>query len=168
MAAPTVTLDFPVPGRLGNTVVGVLSGSVNISSYDTAHPEVTGITHHFLSGGFLKVAVSGLSSNGYLVYWDSTTKSFKAYTSGSVTAGTITASGTVNMSAGSAGSGGVADVMAVSGTALVTSGGHATITGATFTGSPSTLSGVTAGAGAEASASTNVGTVGFIAVGQRG
>lgn len=85
MAVPTVTLDFPNPARLGNTPMGVLSGQVEIESYDTAHPEVAVITNRFLDDGKLRVCVNSVSENGYFVAWDKTTLSFKAYT----TAGTV-------------------------------------------------------------------------------
>lgn len=97
MAAPTVTLDYPKPARLGNTAMGVLSGSVDITSYDTAHPEVTAITGHFLPDGLLRVTPNGVSSSGdFLVAWDATSKSFLAY-SAVGTEGTSSASvGTVD------------------------------------------------------------------------
>lgn len=79
MAVPTVALDFPVANRVGNTAMGVLSGKVTISSYDTAHPEVTAISKKFLAGGKLQVIPEGVSSLGYVVEWDTATKSFKAY-----------------------------------------------------------------------------------------
>lgn len=84
MAAPAVTLDFPFAVRIGNTAMGILSGSVNITSYDDAHPEVTAITGHFKSGGLLRVVCDNVSDTPLFVSWDAVTKSFKVYT----TAGT--------------------------------------------------------------------------------
>lgn len=87
MAAPTITLDTPRPARLGNTQFGVASGLMVMSSYDTAHPEVTSITGMFQSGSVARVCPDGISTGGYALTWDAATKSVKAYvanTSGSV------------------------------------------------------------------------------------
>lgn len=154
MAIPTVTLDTPKPGRLGNSPMGVLSGSVNISSYDTAHPEVTTITKAFLPAGKLRVTVCAFSSNGYIVFWDATSKSFKAYRP----SGTSGAQ-TLNISSGTPATHPLG----------VTSGGGVLVSDASY----ASVGGIsvpsfTAGAGTEATASTNVGTCDFIAVGQLG
>lgn len=85
MAAPTVALDFPRVVRIGNTAMGILSGSVTVTSYDTAHPEVTAITKQFKPGGLLRVFPDAVSTAPRFVTWDSVTKSFKIYT----TAGTV-------------------------------------------------------------------------------
>ena len=39
--AATVTLDTPTPGRLGNTPMGVLSGTCNITNYNTTLAEIS-------------------------------------------------------------------------------------------------------------------------------
>lgn len=85
MAVPSVTLDTPKPSRLGNSVMGVLSGSVNVSSYDTSHPAVSAITGLFIGSGLLRVTPNGLSSSGYLIRWDKASNSFKAYVPGATT-----------------------------------------------------------------------------------
>jgi hypothetical protein len=151
MAAPTVALDYPKPARLGNTPMGVVSGLVTISSYDTAHPAVTAITGVFKPSGLLRVVPNGESSNGYTVRWDHATDSFKAY----LPAGTV-ANPTISAGSGSAGV-----ALGVTSGALTISGGATGVTGVIaggFTGSGAT----------EAGAAANVGTVEFIAVGQLG
>lgn len=86
MAAPTITLDQRFPLGVDAKPFGIISGTAAIASYDTAHPEVTAITGKFRTGT-ARVFCGG-SSNGFLVQWDATTKSFKAYTqtTGSATA----------------------------------------------------------------------------------
>jgi hypothetical protein len=81
MAVPAITLDFPIAQRVGNRVCGLISGSVNITSYDTAHPAVTALTGLFKPSGKLRVSPVGVSSNGYAIRWDNATNSFKAYSS---------------------------------------------------------------------------------------
>lgn len=154
MAVPAVTLDTPRPGRLGNTPMGVLSGSVNISSYDTAHPAVVAITGLFLPSGKLRVAVCGVSSNGYGVTWDPVTKSFKAYkTAGTVSAPVLTiSSGTAaTHPLGVNSAGGV----------IVSDASYGNVGGI----SVPTLTGT---ADSEVAGAVNVGTCDFIAVGQLG
>lgn len=70
MAAPTITLDQPKPIRLGNSPFGIMSGLVNVSTYDTAHPEVTAITGKFKVKP--RVTFSGVSSTLYMPRWDAT------------------------------------------------------------------------------------------------
>lgn len=148
MAVPTVALDFPRPSRLGNTPMGLNSGLVTISSYDTAHPEVIAVTGQFLPGGKLRVAPNGLSSNGYMVFWDAVTKSFKAYK--------LAGTATLNVSSGTPGTHPLG----------VTSGGGVVVSDATY----ASIGGIAFNglAATEASAADNVGTVQFIAVGQLG
>lgn len=153
MAAPTVTLDTPRALRLGNSQFGMVSGAVSVTSYDTAHPEVTAITGHFKSGGTIRVTANGMSTGGYTMYWDHTSKSFKAYQA-TVTVANPTISTTSAAAAGLA--------LGVTSGAIVTSGS-----------SVSGVTGVVQGAVAvtaptEASAAANVGAFDFIAVGQLG
>jgi hypothetical protein len=81
MAVPAVTLDFPIAQRVGNRPCGLISGSINITSYDTAHPALTALTGLFKPSGKLRVVATGVSSNGYVLRWDNATNSFKAYSS---------------------------------------------------------------------------------------
>jgi hypothetical protein len=75
----TTTLDFPKSLRLGNSPMGVLAGRVNVTNYNQTLAEITAITGKFKAGGPLRVVVSGASSTGYLVIWDTTGKSLKAF-----------------------------------------------------------------------------------------
>jgi hypothetical protein len=75
MAVPAVTLDFPIAQRVGNRVCGLISGSVNVTSYDTAHPALTALTGLFKPSGKLRVSPTGVSSNGYSIRWDNATNS---------------------------------------------------------------------------------------------
>lgn len=174
MAVPTTTLDVAAPARLGNTPMGVISGTVNVSSYDTAHPEVTAITGKFIAGGALRVCPNGLSSGGYMIQWDDTSKSFKAYrAAGTVAAGTVTSTGTISSASISMTSAGtVTNPVGVSGAGLVLQGGTANVTSG-ITGSVASTGTVgaqsfTVGSPTEATASANVGTFDFIAVGRIG
>jgi hypothetical protein len=58
MAVPAITLDFPIAQRVGNRVCGLISGSANVTAYDTAHPAVAAITGLFKPSGKLP-GVSG-------------------------------------------------------------------------------------------------------------
>jgi hypothetical protein len=81
MAVPAVTLDFPIAQRVGNRVCGLISGSINVTAYDTAHPALTVLTGLFKPAGKLRVSPVGVSSNGFAIRWDNATNSFKAYSS---------------------------------------------------------------------------------------
>ena len=145
----TVTLDVPRPGRLGNTPMGVIGGSCNLSNYNQTLAEITAITGLFLTGGKLRVIADGLSSNGYVCKWDTTSKAFKAYRQGGGT-GTLTiASGTAATHAvGVSGAGGtlVSDTT-YSGIGTVSTTGTALV---------------------EAASDTDIGTFNFLVVGQLG
>lgn len=151
MAVPAVTLDFPTPARVGNTAMGLLMGTVNISTYDAAHPAVTAITGKFKPSGKLRVVCNGLSSNGYAVQWDPATSSFKAFRA-TVTVGNPTVNTTTNA--------GTATPMYTNGGALTQVAGAAGITGV--------IQGAVAAAAPTEAGAVNVGTVDFIAVGQLG
>jgi hypothetical protein len=81
MAVPAVTLDFPIAQRVGNRVCGLISGSINVTAYDTAHPALTALTGLFKPSGKLRVVVTAVSSLGFVVRWDNATNSFKAFSS---------------------------------------------------------------------------------------
>lgn len=82
--AATASLNLPNPVRIGSSRVGVVFGSVNVTNYNTTLAEITGITGVFRSAP--RVMLGGISSNGYLVKWDSTAKAVKAYKSPLITA----------------------------------------------------------------------------------
>lgn len=168
--AATVTLDTPKPGRLGNTSMGVLSGTVNITNYNSTLVALTAITKAFLPGGKLTVVPNGISSNGFIPTWNAAGSSFRAYAAGSGTVtpsgGSITASAPTITTA--TGNPATAPVGVVTG-ALAQTSGATGITGVqapiitdtrTFTAD--------AGALAQASNDVNVGSFTFIAVGQLG
>jgi hypothetical protein len=152
MAAPTVTLDTPTALRIGNGQFGVLSGSVTVAAYDTAHPEVTAITGKFKSSALLRVMAAGLSTNGYAINWDHTTKSFKANRA-AVTVANPTISTTSAAAAGLA--------LGVTSGAIVTSG-------SAVTGITGVVQGAVAVAAPTEAGAVNVGTFDFIAIGQLG
>lgn len=147
--AATVTLDAPKPGRLGNTPMGVLSGTCNLTNYNTTQAEITTITKAFLTGGKLRVVADGLSSLGYVCKWDTTAKAFKAYRQGGGT-------GTITTSSGNP----ATHPLGVTGASgsLVSDTIYTGVTGVVTTGA----------ALVEAASDTNIGTFNFIIVGQLG
>lgn len=147
--AATVTLDTPRPGRLGNTPMGVLSGICNLTNYNSTLAEITTITKAFLTGGVLRVVPTSLTSNGYVVQWDTTGKAFKAYRSGAASGSLATSSG--NPATHPLG------VTASSGT-IVSDTIYTAVSGVT----------VAAAALAEVANDVNIGTFAFIVVGQMG
>ncbi len=90
--AVTVTPAIPVLRKiLGYFGIGLLYGKANISNYNSAVAEVTGITGKFKSA---PVVVNSGVSNGavkQLVLWDPTSKAFKCYvpTTGAETANDV-------------------------------------------------------------------------------
>lgn len=75
--AATVTAPDLVAKKLASTGLGILRGSVDVTNYNQTRAEITGITNRFRSAP--NVILGGVSSNGYLVAWDSATKSIKAW-----------------------------------------------------------------------------------------
>lgn len=165
--AATVTLDFPRPGPVGNTKMGVLTGQINLTNYNTTLAEITGITGRFKSAP--RVIVGGVSSNGYAVKWDPTAKAVKAYRAA---ASTVTPSGSITASAPTITTGTNADVtapVATNGGALTQAAGAAGITGVqapVITDSRTFQA--AAGALGQAANDTNIGTMDFVAIGQIG
>ena len=97
----TVTLDLRYPKRVGgNAKYGVITGTANITSYDTNKVPVTAITGHFRN--IYRVICDGVSSNWYAMRWDTTAQAFRAYDTGAAAGGVLTESvaatniGTVN------------------------------------------------------------------------
>lgn len=167
--AATITLDFPTPGAVGNTKMGLLSGTCNLTNYNSTLVELTSITGRFLPNGKLRVVAGGLSSNGYVIKWDSSSKAFRAYRtaaqtvtpSGSITASAPTITTTTNA--------GTTEPVYTNGGALTQTTGATGITGVqapTITDAR-TFAGA-AGALAQSANDANVGTFDFIAVGQLG
>ena len=86
----TVTTDEPVAKKLAATGKGIITGTINISVYSQTRLSV-GLSKFFRTDP--TVLLGGSSSNGYIVSWDSTNKSVKAwYPSGGFTpTGTLAA-----------------------------------------------------------------------------
>lgn len=163
--AATVTVDTPRANRIGNTPIGIISGSCNLTNYNSTLAALTAITGKF-SGG-LRVCADGISSNGYVIKWDTSGSAFKAYRAAGQT---VTPSGSITMAAPTITTGTNADVSAViatNGGALTQAAGASGITGVqasvitdarTFTGAAAAM--------AEAANDTDIGTFNFIAMGR--
>lgn len=168
--AQTTTLDYPKPGRLGNLPIGVISGTCNITNYNDTVAEITAITKAFLPGGKLRVVPNGISSGGFIVKWDATSKAFRAYSTvgANVTpsGGSITASAPTITTA--SGNPATAPIGVITG-ALAQTAGATGITGVQAPTITDTRTfAAAAGALAEAADDSVVGTFDFIAVGQLG
>jgi hypothetical protein len=76
----TLTFDTPTPQRTGGkSIFAMVSGSANLSAYTTAKTALTALTGMFMpSTGLLRV-VADVSSNGYVIRWDTTAHAFRAY-----------------------------------------------------------------------------------------
>ena len=75
----TVTADTTMPERIGRRF-GMLTGSVDITAYHQTLAEITDITRHFKDTTLgVTVTPCGVTDNGYLLAWNSTSKAFKAY-----------------------------------------------------------------------------------------
>jgi hypothetical protein len=174
--AATVTLDTPRPGRLGNTSMGVISGSCHITNYNSTAVAIAAITKAFLPGGKLTVVPNGISSAGFIMAWNAAASAFKAYgTAGAditVGAGSITAdpptlvvaSGTAATHPVGMSTVGGSHFVSDAGYSVSGSGGGWTAGAITDTRTLSTA----AGAIAEASNDQDVGTFTFLAIGQLG
>lgn len=153
MANYAASVASPMNGceRISRSL-GVFSGTVNITNYNTTLLEITGITRYFkasgVSGftkGLMSVVCDQVSSLGYVCRWDYGTGSFKAFLPTSVAIAVDS-----NVGAGAA--------------LLFGSGGGAAALHATSAVGNITLT----AAAVEAAADTNIGTLSFVAVGFRG
>jgi len=77
----TLTFDTPKASRIGGAgVLGVVMGSANLSSYSTSKVALTALTGMFVpSTGILRVTTSGVSSNKFIVQWEHSSQSFRAW-----------------------------------------------------------------------------------------
>lgn len=89
MAAPTVTFVQRKTMQLDGASFGLMTGSVNVTSYDNTHPAVTAITGKARQNSTLTVIPDAVSSGGYAITWDPASTSFKAYTTGSALSGVL-------------------------------------------------------------------------------
>jgi len=75
----TVTLDTPKPER-GTRNYGLITGTVDITEYNSTLVEITGITKFFHDDTIsVTVAPAGATDEGYVLSWSATDKAFKAY-----------------------------------------------------------------------------------------
>ena len=74
--ASIVTLDFPAAKKIGSALY-MLSGKVNVTNYNQALAEITGITRKLRR--VYNVICDGISANGFVPRWDRTAKSIKCF-----------------------------------------------------------------------------------------
>ena len=95
--AATVTSKMKDAERISRSL-GVYAGTVNISNYNAALVEITGISRYFLTGTgtIVSVVANGPTANGYNLAWNYASNAFKAYAptnivfSGSATGANVT------------------------------------------------------------------------------
>jgi len=75
--AATATLPDLKAKKLAGTGLGIVRGTVTLSNYNSTLAEITGITGMFRSAP--TVILGAVSSLGYLVAWDTTSKAIKAF-----------------------------------------------------------------------------------------
>lgn len=90
--AAAVTLTTPNAAKFGNGGYRLLAGQCTISNYNSTLAEISGISKMFKSGAPMTV-VCDVSTNGYIVRWDRTSKAFKCFypTKAITPAGTVAA-----------------------------------------------------------------------------
>lgn len=137
--AATVTLDTPKRVRVGGNI-GTISGSINLTNYNSTLAEITDITKHFKN---TKSVVVTTSENGYIGLWNSTSNALEVYNP--VTAHTHT----------------IAVTAGTSGDAVTNNAGTLESTG----GQDLTTAAATAAVGSEVANDTDCGTFNFIAYG---
>lgn len=76
--ACSITFDTPRPQRISRDLV-LITGEANLTNYNTSQSsaEITDITGKFKST--MAVVADGFSEDGYGIYWDRGTKTFKAF-----------------------------------------------------------------------------------------
>lgn len=93
--AATITVDTPRANRIGNTNIGIISGTCNITNYNQTLAAITAITGKF-SGG-LRVVAEGASANGYVVTWNVAGSAFKAWKEGDAAGALVQVANDVNV-----------------------------------------------------------------------
>lgn len=153
--AATVTLPDIRAKKLAATGLGILRGTINVTNYNQTLAEITALTGYFRSAP--TVILGGLSSLGYSVAWDTTSKSVKAwYPFGAHThdllfIGGIAATEPVVIAGGD--------------TLGKNAATNRTIAGATSATKGGVVTAATTAAGVEVASDVNVGIVSFIAIG---
>lgn len=75
----SVTLDLPKAERIGRRL-GMITGTVNITEYNTTLVEITDITKHFEDTTIgITVNADGATDEGYVLSWSATDKALKAW-----------------------------------------------------------------------------------------
>jgi len=153
----TVTADFLFGKRLSQGL-GVLMGSCVLSVYDTAYLEIVGITGKFRTTP--RVMCESISSNGYIVRWSSSDKAFKAFYPGVAGAHThdilVIGSGTLT---GTLGTDATPKLTKTAATNQTIAGANSATAGGVVSATPAPQP------ASEVPIGTNVGTIGFIAIG---
>lgn len=168
--AAAVTLPDLVAKKVASTGLGILRGSVNVTNYNQTLAEITDITGRFRSAP--TVILENVSSNGYLVRWDTAAKSIKAYypTNAVTPAGTISKPTFTVEAAGAIGTN-MEVGLSVDTAAATFEGGtgitaQRVLTTTSPVGTPTfTGTAVVAGAGTQVASDVDLGTVAFIALG---
>lgn len=75
--AATVTVPDVVAKKLAATGLAIARGTINVTNYNTTGVESTGVTSLFRSAP--TVLLGGMSTNGYMVAWDTTDKCVHAF-----------------------------------------------------------------------------------------
>lgn len=162
--AASVTSPLRKAIKLGEDTV-MYRGTVDVTNYNTTLAEITAITGKFRDGN-PTVIMDGISSNGFLVRWDTSSKAVKAYYPTAAAAAhdhdfVVQSSGAIgtNMEIG---------LSADADTATLEGGTGITAARTLSDNSPIASDGaVTAAAGTEVATDVDVGEVGFIAIGLR-
>ncbi len=159
MTAYTATVTSPLRHALkidNVTGVGLYYGTCAVSNYNQTLAEITSITGKFKTAPH--VVTEGVSSNGYLVRWDTTGKSFKAYYPDAVHTHTLYVATGATDSSG-------ARVNAAT-NSLAMNNAAASIAGiAAASGSAGGIVQSTAVAGSQVASDVDVGSVKFVAYG---
>lgn len=75
--AATVSIDQRRPAPLTLERDAIVTGTIDVTNYNTTLAELTTITGFFRS--LKRVVITGVSDNGYAGRWDATAKAVKCY-----------------------------------------------------------------------------------------
>lgn len=150
--AQTTTLPDLKAKKIAATGLGILRGSIALSNYNSTLAEITEITGKFRSAP--TVLLGAVSSLGYLVAWDTTSKAIKAFYP--MPAHTHT----LHFQTSAA-----ANAVTAAANALRTSAAAFDVAGVANSSGEGGVVNATAIPGGEVAADVNVGTVQFVAFG---
>lgn len=159
-----VALKSPMkkPERISRSL-GIFAGQVTMSSYATTLVECTALTRYFkpishtnataasFPHGIVSVAVDPISDLGYAWRWDAVTGAFDCYYPTSVVATTLGVKVDSDVSSGTI--------------AVIYGSGEKVLHATSGVGSLDVVAAAVKGAGAEAAANDDTGTVNFVAIG---